>query len=57
MIFISLYVPTLFGPPAAYKAFNTELNPEIVYVPGALTCPVIFITILLAFLRLSYRFT
>ena len=26
----SLYVPTSFGPPAAYKAFKTELKPEIV---------------------------
>ena len=51
MIFISLYVPTSFGPPAAYKAFKTELNPEIVYVPGALTCPVIFTNNTSSFLK------
>ena len=45
--------PIKFGPPAANKAFKTELNPEMVYVPGASTCTVIFTTTLLAFLRLT----
>ena len=47
-----LYEPYLFGPPAEYNAFRIEENPEIVYVPGALTLPTIFTTIDLAFFKL-----